>query len=173
MWEISEIVDDEVKVMPIQRSGEIPSWTGEEIPVPFDVAQEVGQMRKEIREALESQAQSQSQSQSQGEEAAVDLLVGKYPVDYEAAAELVGLIKKQMDENLAVPDDSHVIVEASGPTAIINACFGHKTNDTLGRALTSLLSARFGSSVALEIDPYRIELELPKAMLAEEKEDAG
>lgn len=166
MWEISEIVDDEVKVLPIQRSGEIPSWTGEEIPVPFDVAQEVGQMRKEIREALESQ--TQSQSQFQGEGAAVDLLVGKYPVNCEAASELVGLIKKQMDENLAVPDDSHVIVEASGPTAIINACFGHKTNDTLGRALTSLLSARFGSSVALEIDPYRIELELPKAMLAEE-----
>ncbi len=160
IWEITEIIDDEVKVVPIQRSGEIPSWTGEEIPVPFDVAQEVGRMRREIWEALESQAQ--------GESAAVDLLVGKYPVDQEAAAELVGLVKKQMDENLPVPDDAHVIVESNGSTAIINACFGHKTNDTLGRALTSLLSARFGSSVALEIDPYRIELTLPKAMLAEE-----
>ncbi len=163
IWEITEIVDDEVKVVPIQRSGEIPSWTGEEIPVPFDVAQEVGRMRREIGEALESQ-----ESQGVGAGAAVDLLVGKYPVDREAAAELVGLVKKQMDENLPVPDDSHVIVEGNGPTAIINACFGHKTNDTLGRALTSLLSARFGSSVALEIDPYRIELTLPKAMLAEE-----
>jgi ATP-dependent Lhr-like helicase len=168
IWEITEIVDDEVKVVPIQRSGEIPSWTGEEIPVPFEVAQEVGRMRREIWEALESLESQESQGVGAAIEAAVDLLVEKYPVDHEAAAELVGLVKKQMDENLPVPDDSHVIVEGAGPSAVINACFGHKTNDTLGRALTSLLSARFGSSVALEIDPYRIELQLPKAMLAEE-----
>jgi ATP-dependent Lhr-like helicase len=167
IWEITEIVDDEVKVVPIQRSGEIPSWTGEEIPVPFEVAQEVGRMRREIGVVLES-LESQGSQESQGVGAAIDLLVGKYPVDHEAAAELVGLVKKQMDENLPVPDDSHVIVEGAGPSVVINACFGHKTNDTLGRALTSLLSARFGSSVALEIDPYRIELQLPKAMLAEE-----
>lgn len=158
IWEITEIVDDEVKVVPIQRSGEIPSWTGEEIPVPFDVAQEVGRIRKEIGETLECR----------DEGAAVDLLVGRYPIDHEAARELVGLIKKQLGENLPIPDDVHVIVEGSGPAAVINACFGHKTNDTIGRALTSLLSARFGSNVAMEIDPYRIELELPKAMLAEE-----
>ncbi len=160
IWEITEIVDDEVKVVPIQRSGEIPSWTGEEIPVPFDVAQEVGRIRKEIGEALESK-------ESGGEEAAVDYLVESYPIDHEAAAELVGLIKKQLDEKLPIPDDAHVIVEGSGPSAVVNACFGHKANDALGRALTSLLSARFGSSVAMEIDPYRIELELPKAMAAE------
>ena len=60
------------------------------------------------------------------------------------------------------------MVESGGEGAIINACFGHKTNDTLGRVITSILSARFGSSVALQIDPYRIELTLPKALLAEE-----
>ncbi len=180
IWEITEIIDDEVKVVPIQRSGEIPTWTGEEIPVPFDVAQEVGQMRREIWETLESKPQESQVFQGEratavvkmaveaAAEAAVDLLVGKYPVDREAASELVNLVKKQMDENLPMPDDSNVIVESAGPSAVINACFGHKTNDTIGRVLTSLLSARFGSSVALEIDPYRIGLELPKAMLAEE-----
>lgn len=161
IWEITEIGEDEVKVVPIQRSGEIPSWTGEEIPVPFDVAQEVGRIRQEIGEALESE------NGCGGEEAAVDLLSGKYPVDREAAAELVGLIKKQINENLPVPNQSHVVVESAGQNAVINACFGHKTNDTLGRAITAILSARFGSSVAMEIDPYRIELTLPKSMLAE------
>lgn len=161
IWEITEIGDDEVKVVPIQRSGEIPSWTGEEIPVPFDVAQEVGRIRQEIEETLESKTGGGS------EEAAVDLLSGKYPVDLGAAAELVGLIKKQINENLPVPNQSHVVVESAGQNAVINACFGHKTNDTLGRAITAILSARFGSSVAMEIDPYRIELTLPRAMLAE------
>lgn len=35
IWEISEIGEDEIKVVPIHRSGEIPSWTGEEISFPL------------------------------------------------------------------------------------------------------------------------------------------
>jgi ATP-dependent helicase Lhr and Lhr-like helicase len=159
IWEITEIEENEIKVVPIHRSGEIPSWTGEEIPVPFDVAQEVGRIRRDIRETLESGG---------SEQAAANELRGKYPLDGEAAAELVDLIKKQLDKNLPVPDESSVIVEGGGEGAIINCCFGHKTNDTIGRVITSILSAKFGSNVALQIDPYRIELTLPKSLLAEE-----
>ncbi|NTV27235.1 MAG: DEAD/DEAH box helicase, partial [Methanothrix sp.] len=158
IWEITEIADDEIKVVPIHRSGEIPSWTGEEIPVPFEVAQEVGRTRREISETLEAK----------GEPAVHELLQTRYPVDQEASEELVDLVKKQIDKNQAVPDDSHIVVESGKDGAIINCCFGHKTNDTLGRVITSILSARFGSSVALEIDPYRIQLTLPKTLLAEE-----
>jgi len=158
IWEISEIDEDEIKVAPIQRSGEIPSWTGEEIPVPFEVAQEVGLIREQIGRTLELE----------GEDAASSWLSGCYPVDRDSCSDLVGLIKRQMDEHLSVPDHRHVVVEGDGQNLIINACFGHKANDALGRVLSSLLSARFGSSVALEIDPYRMELTLPRALLAEE-----
>jgi ATP-dependent Lhr-like helicase len=162
IWEITEIGENEIKVVPIHRSGEIPSWTGEEIPVPFDVAQEVGRIRRRIRETLEKSGD--------GSTLAIEELRGLYPVDREAAEELVDLIKKQMEKNLPVPDESNIVVESGGEGIIINACFGHKTNDTLGRVITSILSARFGSSVALQIDPYRIELTLPKVLLAEEIE---
>ena len=49
IWEVAEIGEDEVKVVPIQMSGEIPSWIGEEIPVPFQVAQEVGKIRDDVK----------------------------------------------------------------------------------------------------------------------------
>jgi ATP-dependent Lhr-like helicase len=167
IWEITEIGENEIKVVPIHRSGEIPSWTGEEIPVPFDVAQEVGRIRLRIRETLEKGEMEKGEGAST---LAVEELQGLYPVDQEAAEELVDLIKKQMEKNLPVPDESNIVVESGGEGVIINACFGHKTNDTLGRVISSILSARFGSSVALQIDPYRIELTLPKVMLAEEIE---
>ncbi|OPY53109.1 MAG: putative ski2-type helicase [Methanosaeta sp. PtaU1.Bin112] len=198
IWEITEIEDNEIKVVPIHRSGEIPSWTGEEIPVPFAVAQEVGCIRREIMQALEgrgsevgadvgsagdgregeevggddSASDEDAGNAAAGDRAAVDraaaMLLSRYPLDDAAAKELVDLIKKQMEKNLPVPDESHIVVESGGEGAIINACFGHKTNDTLGRVITSILSARFGSNVALQIDPYRIELTLPRALLAEE-----
>ncbi|MDD1734596.1 MAG: helicase, partial [Methanothrix sp.] len=179
IWEITEIGDNEIKVVPIHRSGEIPSWTGEEIPVPFAVAQEVGKMRRQIAEILESTGRAGSEGEGKGRGGQADdgrsrralalaMLQGRYPVDGEAAEELVDLIEKQIEKNLPVPDESQIVVESGGEGAIINACFGHKTNDTLGRVITSILSARFGSSVALQIDPYRIELTLPRALLAEE-----
>ena len=176
IWEIAEIGDDEIRVVPIHRSGEIPSWTGEEIPVPFAVAQEVGAMRRQVAEVLEGGDEGgccQSGSGSENTELsrrdlAAAMLQGRYPLDCESAAELVDLIARQVEKGQAVPDERTIVIESGGDGAVINACFGHKTNDTLGRAITSILSARFGSSVALQIDPYRIELTLPRPLLAEE-----
>lgn len=168
IWEITEIEDNEIKVVPIHRSGEIPSWTGEEIPVPFAVAQEVGSIRREISSAYDEDTGNAAPRDGAASDRAAAMLVSRYPLDDAAAKELVDLIKKQMEKNLPVPDESHIVVECGGEGVIINACFGHKTNDTLGRVITSILSARFGSNVAMQIDPYRIELTLPRVLLAEE-----
>jgi ATP-dependent Lhr-like helicase len=167
IWEVTEIDEDEIKVVPIQRAGEIPTWSGEEIPVPFDVAQEVGQIRNQIGKLLEDSG-TEAGDKVQGEQAATRFLTDTYPIDIEAASELVELVKRQIDDNLPVPDHSQIVIEADGTSAVINSCMGHKINDTLGRVITALLSAKFGSSVAMEIDPYRIELALPKRMLPEE-----
>jgi ATP-dependent Lhr-like helicase len=180
IWEITEIEENEIKVVPIHRSGEIPSWTGEEIPVPFAVAQEVGRIRREIREILEGERCSgdirlqdeggnkKMMEKMVGREAALAWLQGMYPLDDAAAGELVDLISSQIEKNMPVPDETHIVVESGAEGAVINACFGHRTNDTIGRIITSILSARFGSTVEMSIDPYRIELTLPRSLLAEE-----
>lgn len=167
IWEITEIGEDEIKVVPIHRSGEIPSWTGEEIPVPFAVAQEVGSIRREIAEILEANGREKDGSE-EGLEQALAWLQENYPVNGEAGRELIVLISRQVEKGHPIPDQSHIVVESGGEGAVINACLGHKTNDTLGRVISSLLSARFGSSVEISVDPYRIELALPKPLLAQE-----
>ncbi len=165
MWRIIEIITEKnrIKVEPIRDpGGEIPNWVGEEIPVPYEVAQEVGGIRKHILEKL---------VEGESAEKLIDDYRNQYPADGEAANEILELIQRQVKAGLAVPTDDVVVIEQEGKTIIINICGGHKVNETLGRMLTSLLAARFGSSVAMEIDPYRIKLELPRVFNAERIKD--
>ncbi|HPH48673.1 MAG TPA: helicase, partial [Methanothrix sp.] len=104
----------------------------------------------------------------EGRDRALAWLQERYPVNGDAGRELVDLISKQVEKGHSIPDQSRIVVESGGEGAVINACLGHKTNDTLGRIISSLLSARFGSSVEISVDPYRIELALPRPLLAEE-----
>jgi ATP-dependent Lhr-like helicase len=161
MWRIIEVITEKsmIKVEPIRDpGGEIPNWSGEEIPVPFEVAEEVGRIRKRIMEKLEGGVSAENIIEGYRKE---------YSADSEAANEIIELMQKQRKAGFAVPTDDTAVIEQEGTTILINICGGHRVNETLGRALTSLLAARFGASVAMEIDPYRIKLELPRMFHAE------
>jgi len=160
MWRVIEMPDrerepnrDRIKVEPVEGMGEVPSWTGEEIPVPFEVAQDVGKLRAEtaalILEGLD-------------DEAVAEMLQRKYPVEKAAVLEVIRLLRDHVEGNFPLPDADTIVIEDEGDAVTLNACFGHNTNGTLARVLTSLLSARFGSSVAQEVDPYRIRMTLPR-----------
>jgi len=50
-WEIHHLSGDRIYVAPLtDYEGAIPSWVGEEIPVPYEVAMEVGALRREYRD---------------------------------------------------------------------------------------------------------------------------
>ncbi len=158
MWRIAEIDDDEatVKVSPIEDpGGEVPSWIGQEIPVPAAVASEVG----EIRGVAEPQLQSGADAAAVGRS-----LSGRYPADPETLTDACQQLERQVEGGIAMPTADRLVLEGQGRTVVLNAPFGHETNETLGRVLSALLGQRAGSSVGLDIDPYRIELEVPNAI---------
>ncbi len=140
LWRVIS-VDDIVRVEPVAVEGEIPSWAGEEIPVPFEIAQDVGRLRGWIAGLLRTSSEPKLED-----------------VNEEAVKKVVEVIKRQIEGGFAVPTDSHITIEGSGGTVVINACFGHKVNETFGRIVGLLLSARRGSNVVVEVDPYRIKL---------------
>ena len=155
MWRVMEILDESrrIKVEPVRDpGGEIPSWVGEEIPVPYDVANEVSRIRSYIgKNVMDKLSEDEIVGQS----------MESYPTDKDTALSVLEVIRKQVDEGYAVPDRDSIVVENAEGSVIINVCGGHKVNNTLGGILTALLSARLGTSVAMEIDPYRIKLDLP------------
>ncbi|GAD51472.1 ATP-dependent helicase [Halarchaeum acidiphilum MH1-52-1] len=164
MWRIAEIDEEEsrVNVSPIaDPSGEVPSWTGSEIPVPHEVAQEVGELR--------GAAGAQFATGADVESVARDV-ARRYPADADTVASALDPIARQVEADAPVPTDDRVVIEAQGRAIALNAAFGHEVNETLGRLLSALVGQRTGSSVGLDAGPYRIELEVPQGVRASEVE---
>ncbi len=146
-WRIVDLEEEEVLVNQVGNIGKIPDWTGEDIPVPYEVTQEVGKLRKNAGEKLEED----------------------YPVSEEAVEAFKEHVSDQKDHEM--PTDTNLVIEMEGETAVVNACFGTKINETLGHLFASMLSARLGESIALQTDPYRIMMNLPRRIDIEIIED--
>ncbi|MEM5766093.1 MAG: DEAD/DEAH box helicase [Candidatus Aenigmatarchaeota archaeon] len=146
-YKIASIEEDKIFVEPIEDiEAAIPGWEGELIPVPFEVAQEVGRLRGILSKDLEEK--------SEGEIA--NWLLSYYPIDEYCAKKMIKIIKQQKKYGI-VPDEKTILIEDHENSVIIHACFGSLVNETLGRLLSSLLTTRIGS-VGLRVDPYRIIL---------------
>ncbi|SEV87961.1 DEAD/DEAH box helicase [Halobacterium jilantaiense] len=165
MWRITNIDEDDqqVEVSPIEDpTGEVPSWTGQEIPVPYEVAKEVGEMR----------ASAGDQFAAGGTENAVAReFTTRYPTDDYTARGALGQVSRQVEQGVPIPSDDRLVVEQAGKTIVLNACLGHEANETLGRLLSALLGQRTGSSVGIDVGPYRVELEVPAGVSADDVVD--
>ena len=135
-WRIVEMREDEILVEEARDVGSVPNWVGSDIPVPFEVAMEVGRMRR-LRN------------------------LDDYPGD-DGCRKVLSKYFADQDERFTMPTDRVVTVESGDRMAIINCCFGSRVNETLGKIYAALLTARLGESVGMTADPYRIILELPR-----------
>ena len=135
-WRIVEMREDEILVEEAKDVGSVPNWVGSDIPVPFEVAMEVGKMRRTRR-------------------------FSDYPGDDGCVRVLKEYFASQ-DEKSTMPTDKTVTVEIAERMAIVNCCFGSRVNETLGKIYSALLTARLGESIGVTTDPYRIILELPR-----------
>ena len=98
-------------------------------------------------------------------------LLREFPMDAAALAAFRMEIDAQLRKKLAVPSDELVTIESGPRLTIVNACFGTRTNEAMGRALGALLSHRTGDVVSATSDAYRVFLEsrreVPTAMVRE------
>ncbi|MBI4399143.1 hypothetical protein HY570_00190, partial [Candidatus Micrarchaeota archaeon] len=61
-----------------------------------------------------------------------------------------------------IPTDKKILIESIENLVLIHSCLGSLGNETLARAIASVLTLRLGTSVKSRADPYRILFELPR-----------
>lgn len=147
LWRVLDMDDGRITVEPARRvKGELPSWEGEQIPVPYGVAREAGALRRNRRFAA-------YHTEPAAREFAMGFLTG-------------------MDKNRSrIATDRMIVLEDAEEGVVCNICGGHKANEALGRVISVLLSARFGTTVGIEIDAYRVLLSLPNTIRASDVRD--
>ncbi|MFB0501938.1 MAG: hypothetical protein ACETVP_05650, partial [Candidatus Bathyarchaeia archaeon] len=158
-WRIINVSSDHVYVKSVDDpTGAIPSWIGEEIPVPFEVAQEVGWIRGLVEEQMRSEVTP---------EEAATLLAEKYPADKGTVLRAMLETVEQVGKGCLVPTDKRIVVEEWKDFIIIHANFGSLTNRALAQLVGHVLSEQTGYTVVVRHDPYRIFIQTMGAVNAD------
>jgi len=139
-WTIVKLEDEDILVSQSKEIGNAPAWAGEDIPIPFEVAREVGKLRRLISN---------------------DIKLKDYSCEKKTLEHVILQICNQQKQGLKIPDDNTITIEIEDKTVVINACFGTKVNETLGLLISAMLAQSIGESIGINNDAYRINLELP------------
>ena len=146
-WRVISVEKDKVYVEPMTGlESAVPAWEGELIPVPFEVAQEVGALRKQISQYLKRGKKKSEIARKIRE---------KYPVSAQTAAKMVWIINKQSKKSV-VPDNTTITIEHAGEFTVLHCCFGSLVNETLARYISAILTAEQGRVISSKSDAYRI-----------------
>ncbi len=140
-WGVLELQEDAVLVRESETLGAVPSWVGEDLPVPYGVAVEVGLLRRMVEEDRREEIRA------------------KYPFDDDAWRAFMEEVLAQQRKGLSVPHDRRITIEGAPRLVIVNACWGTRVNEALARLLTALVGQRTGGLVTAQSDAYRVLLE--------------
>jgi len=150
-WRILDVSEKSIIVEPEENiRAAIPAWEGELIPVPFEISQGVGELRKRISGMLKKKTKKED---------ILANLLSEYPVTRDVANKVLKTIEKQIKYGF-VPDHENILIEYWEDYVVIHSPFGSLVNETIGRVLSTLLTNKLGS-VGLQTDPYRIIIKLP------------
>ncbi|MEM0217602.1 MAG: DEAD/DEAH box helicase [Candidatus Nezhaarchaeales archaeon] len=146
VWKIIGVEESKVYVEPSDDiEGAIPTWIGELIPVPMDVALEVASIRRSIEELYKEKLDLKKALEG-------------YPLTDRAIEVALSDVVEHLKLGLPLPHDKRIVVEGLGNYVVAHACFGSKVNELLGLILSSMLSSSISSVIHYRADQYRVLL---------------
>lgn len=152
VWRILQIAEEGyVYVMPIEDpTAAIPGWDGEILPVPYELAQEVGRIRGRIVDGLKEASL----------EEAVRKIAKELHVEEGTVWGVVEEVREQINRGAPVPTESLILIEAYANFLIIHGCFGEIVNRTLGYIFDAILTEQ-DLVRSWWADGYRILVQMP------------
>ncbi|MFZ2071690.1 MAG: DEAD/DEAH box helicase [Halobacteriota archaeon] len=150
VWKILHLYDDRIYVKREEDpTGAIPSWIGEEIPVPYTISEEVGKLRGHVAAELEKG----KSAEEIGKE-----LTKIYPCRDTTIVRALDEVVQQVKRGYSVPTDKQITLERWADYIIVQCSFGLRANRTLAMLLATVISDKIGVPVGVQQDPYRIML---------------
>ena len=147
-WKILNIHNDKIYVRAEEDpAGAIPSWVGEQIPVPYEVAIEVGQIKGFVEDSLNN---------GETVDWVAKALSEKYPAKPETLKRVLRELVDHHRHGYLLPTDKRVLVENWDENVIIHANFGSLANRTLARIVGHVISEATGYPVGVQQDTYMI-----------------
>ncbi|MGQ9514012.1 MAG: hypothetical protein ACUVTL_03030 [Thermoproteota archaeon] len=151
VWNIEQISEDgRVYVTPVDDTrAALPGWDGEILPVPYELANEVGRLGREITDRL-----------GNDEQEAIDWLCSEFRIEDRIAKKIVETLSEHINSGAPMPSDNLILVEGFDRYLIINSCLGELANKALGYIIDRRLS-KSGLIRNWWADGYRILVEMP------------
>lgn len=167
VWKILHVYGDRIYVKhEDDPTGAIPSWAGEEIPVPYAIANEVGKIRGFVKKEKEQELERGS-----GVVEKVEIgreLIKSYPSSEETINRALDEVVQHVKKGYPVPTDKLLTLERWQDHIILHCSFGLRANRTLAMLLAAVLSDQLGAPVGVQQDPYRILLKTDETALEPE-----
>ena len=159
-WKILQAFNDKIFVKAVEDpTGAIPSWIGEEIPVSFEVSQEVGHIRRFVEQELTKGASSTE---------VVARLAEEYPADEATIKRALQATFEHLEKGYPLPTDRRITIEEWENLVILHSCFGSLTHRALAQLIGQHLAEDFGHTVEVQHDPYRIFIQSAREIKADE-----
>ena len=145
-WKIIQVYKNKVYVYPEEDFfGAIPEWVGEEIPVPYEVAQNVGRIKDEIMKIYRDSNERYEEFRREVSRRFGDDLANLAKVFYE-----------QLKRDIPIPTHRLIIIEKFGDKIVIHLHGGTLINRTIAGYLVNAVGEEYGEIVNYSSDPYRI-----------------
>ncbi|WP_188848391.1 DEAD/DEAH box helicase [Sulfodiicoccus acidiphilus] len=130
LWRVVTIEKDRIFVERTQRkSGLLPSWFGETIPVEREVAKEVYR-----------------------------LLGAPDELDEDTKEKVLDMLHLTKRRGFPIPMEGKLVVEILRDLVVIHSPFGSRGNNTLGALISQILTERKGIKASYKVDPYHIAI---------------
>jgi len=147
-WKILNIHGDKIYVKSEDDpAGAIPSWVGEQIPVPLDVARDVGKIKAKVEEDILN---------GKSTEDIVAEISDEFPANRDTVRRAISEILEHIEKGYPVPTDRRLVVEDWDDNVVIHSSLGTLVNRTLARIIGHIIAENTGYPVGVQQDTYNI-----------------